>query len=241
VKFPFRRRQPVAIEQPGPATQPEAKQSDDAPVPEPYYKVEPGDGARGAPASEPESTDAAPAPRPRRPTVWQSIAARRGTILGVAVALVLGSGGAGSVFVDDVVEDLWNTSQAAPPARPDVSAYMSRAAYEWATIERLASRARQTEGRYRCDAQAARLEPLLSELGAIGSPDAALHRTVETYVQHLTGVVERCASGEFTGSQAASVFIEAQTHWNAVRLRALQLGWNTPCALHRTIRDCLEE
>jgi hypothetical protein len=157
----------------------------------------------------------------------------------VAASLILGSGSVGAVWVDDLIEGSSKTPQV--DTRPDVSTYMSRAAYEWATIERLASRARQTEGRYRCNAQAARLEPLLSELGAIGPPDAALHRSVESYVQHLTGVVARCASGEFTGSSVASMFIEAQTHWNAVRLRALRLGWNTPCARHRTIRDCLEE
>jgi hypothetical protein len=153
--------------------------------------------------------------------------------------LVVGSGGAGAVWFDDVIEGSPKTPQA--DTRPDVSTYMSRAAYEWATIERLTSRARQTEGRgYSCNIQAARLEPLLSELDAIGPPDAALHRAVEGYVQGLMGVVEECAAGQLTGAEVASKFIQAQAHWNAVRLRALQLGWNSPCALHRTVSDCLE-
>jgi hypothetical protein len=210
-----------------PRKAPDEPHADAAP---PRLDASGGDVASTAPGPGPPiPTERADHPAgPDRPTRWRSWA-----LGGLLLLTGAGAGAGGGALLDE--------GAMTPPANSPyhVNRYMTRLATEWATFERLKGQAgRAGQKHYGCGQQRRRLERLQAELIAIGPPDKRLHQEALAYLEGLRKVTNDCLGSQLTGEKVATRYANAQDRWAIVRIRALTLGWDTPCALENRIAAC---
>lgn len=183
-------------------------------------ELEQGEG----PAENVESDLTAPSRRPRKTQ----------SVLGAALAVLVAGLTSGSVWGDDVIEGLFGGADAR-----SVDRYMARVSTEWARVDGVISDVSTVKRPYDCSPAQHRVQPLGAELNAIGAPDEELGRDVDVYVRHLSSALQRCATGRLSGQEVAALLFAAQVEWQAARMRALELGWDGPCAREATRTACL--
>jgi hypothetical protein len=181
----------------------------------------PADSSRGEP-DEPRWV--------QRPRGW------RAAVAGAAATVLFAAGIPAGFALDDDTPDRPPDVAQGFTATPD--RFMTRLGTEWATFERLRGEAAGSGERYPCRQERQRLDPLQAELDAIGAPDADIRAAAAAYVARLDAVVSLCQESEMTGQQAAKQIRDAQKAWFDVRVKALRVGWDTPCAQRNTVDAC---
>jgi hypothetical protein len=167
---------------------------------------------------------------PTKPLGW------RAAVTGAAAALLLAAGITAGFALDDDTPD--RAPEIAQASTATLDRFMTRLGTEWAAFERLRGVAARSAARYPCQRERQRLDPLGAELDAIGAPNADIRAAAAGYVARLDEVVSLCRQTEMTGREAAKHVRDAQKAWFDVRVKALRLGWNTPCAQRNMVDAC---